>query len=179
MTKAIIIFADGSKQMAHNLDDSKERWYERKVAQAEEVYEEVRNLSQIAIIDASDPKDYDQATSWQSQLISMKVAITNRRSLLKEKWAYRKENDFLLAVYREIEGQLGVIKGPLKKFTIELANTGRASELKSKGAIAVGENKELINSLIVAQAEIIRLQKLLIEQFGLPESVVMLNRKAS
>ena len=168
MSKAIIVFANGSKEMAHNLDDQRLRWYERKLLVAQEI--RGYHNAGITIRDCSLPKDRDQARVWQSELKSQLSALTQQLIILGA--SYRNKAlmhqgtiQFRLAV-QEIQGQLGAVKAYLRECAEkELESSTDPDDHKIRKA-------QLLEKLVDAQEEIIRLQRLLIDQFGLSGDVV-------
>lgn len=90
MPKATVIFADGSKQLAHNLNDLNLRWYERKIAQAEDVaalYEQG-----VAIPELVTPETIDEALNLRTQFIAMKNALLEQYRTINEQ-RYGKQED--------------------------------------------------------------------------------------
>ena len=80
--RATIVFADGSKQIAHALDDLYERWEERRIARAEDVaalYEQG-----IAIPEIETPSSIEEALVWRTQLLKMKDALLDQRRIVLE-----------------------------------------------------------------------------------------------
>lgn len=214
---AIIVFADGSKQMAHNLDDQRFRWHERKHVESEIRQSEPNDG--LAIRDCSDPSSLHEAIVWRSELVAQNTYINNVIQVLKAtEFENRDEREQALLLpkmaKKEIEAQLAVTNGFIKLRDSNMAQE-RLSLLKRKNAsiekqreekeqkkkaheeqrmiaqetkdqknaerlqesLALNrqlssENRTLREQLISAQAEIIRLQRLLIQQFGLAEEIV-------
>lgn len=217
MSKAIIIFADGSKQMAHNLDDQRFRWYERRLV----TYQDLEDAYSrgIAIRTESEPDGLYQAGQWRAECVSQIKALENQRAILKqqkssqtyevmhtaiiltqnelqgrisrlnayiksEEIAVRKSSDFLrekLFLEEQARKQAATpltfeqLKelAEMKRKNIELANTAERDEHKQYSKQLKKEIEGLRGQLIVSQSEVIRLQSLLIEQFGVPMDIVM------
>lgn len=80
---ATVIFADGSKHLAHNLDDLSFRWQERKIAQAEEVLDVT--YKGIVIRDCSNPSSVEQAREWKNQLNVQQMALQQYQHILEQR----------------------------------------------------------------------------------------------
>lgn len=173
MTKAIVVFSDGSKRLAHNLDDSAFRWMERKAAQADEVRHEFG--SGIVLPDVSNPETYDQAIAFKAQLVAAKTALEQRRLLLDGQYAYADEFRHVRLGIHEVDGLLHALAEPMRKFRIEMANDDQQVEIKREKAILRQRIDSLTAELMAAQKEIIRLQHLLISQFEIPDTIVFPN----
>lgn len=99
MTRATIIFANGSKQMARNLDDQMLRWHERRLAIAKPSLEPpvatrteqpapeppepstpvLPELDSIAVRDCSHPADMTEAQAWRDELVAQKLELIARK----------------------------------------------------------------------------------------------------
>lgn len=81
MTQAIVVFSDGSKQMAHNLDDGRFRWHERKVYEAEQIL--FVHMNGIYIRDCSNPKTVQQAKEWRALMHLQLGVVRSQIEILK------------------------------------------------------------------------------------------------
>ena len=237
MSNAIIIFADGSKQMAHNLDDNHFRWYESKLASYEEV---VSAFSEgITIRDSFEPRGLVEAQNIRTELIAQKTSLENDILIIKayvEDFIEREKQCLLFKLAKkEIEVKLVEINAYISKRNIrrseiqtygENARTLQYTEaqarklqieqekterLKLQVQMLGGmtpeqhfeiarlkeerlakdqadsnreysgklqkENLQLRMQLVEAQADVIRLQKILIEQLGINPNPVDLSSK--
>lgn len=171
MTKAIIIFADGSKQMAHNLDDSHLRWYERKVHQAEQIEQEFK--VGLAILDASNPENIDVADAWRGQLMDAKMALEERRLLVNGNFRFSRTYTLIGLAIVVVNTQLSKLSNAIKKMRMKESDNNSLDELRRVVKEYKEENNTLRQGNVLLKDEIIRLQRLLIEQFGISESVVL------
>lgn len=230
MSKAIIIFADGSKQMAHNVDDSRFRWYERKRLGYEEVVEAQQDG--FVIRDTINPPSLNIARIWKSELASQQASIVSQLTILKfgaeYHDSYKQDKALLVLAKVAIEAELTNVNGYIKSEeakadkakTIAINNSiakreqsdrERTEQIKLRSQMSSGmtpdqrfeiarlreeriakeqqsadreyndklkkENAKLREQLVVAQSDVIVLQKILLEQFNI---VVDLNQdKAS
>jgi hypothetical protein len=171
MTKAVVVFADGSKSMSRNLDDSGLRWYERKVADAKGV----RDLHQdgILIRDCSLPENQEQALNWRAELKAQLAALTQQRQIMQLAFPSRVrmlEGTLQLRIaIQEVQGQLGTLKNSIRTFDADANGDGMTSVRDTIHTLKV-ENREMRNQLIDMQAKVIWLQSLLIEQLGFKQS---------
>lgn len=163
MTKAIIIFADGSKQMAHNMDDQKFRWYERKRAE----FEEIKKLAKTGIIirACNHPSSINQANEWRTELKLQHSELSQQIAILKAKFRGNFAGDDY-AIHSK------GTKIALLQVETELTHINRYIESVRIDTVD-NENQVLKQKLFDAQSEIIRLQRLLIDQFNLPEDMVI------
>lgn len=167
MTKATIVFADGSKQIARQLDDSRLRWYERKVEEPDAI----RDLHSqgIVIRDCSLPANMEQAHNWRAELKAQLAALMQQRQIMQLAFPSRLkmlEGTLQLRIaIQEVQGQLGGLKNSIRNFDNELTGDGMTSVRDTIHTLKV-ENHSLRNQLIETQAQVIWLQSLLIEQFG-------------
>lgn len=61
MMKAFVVFADGSKKLAHNLDDTRERWLLRKCDEPAEIQQTIRRGVFLPAVNHETPiKDIDK-----------------------------------------------------------------------------------------------------------------------
>lgn len=166
MSKATVVFANGSKQIAHNLDDTMFRWHLRKLEQTNEVLEYYQQQP-IAIRDCSSPSSPEQALTWRTEVQNQLTAIQQHIHIVKTdnrlggRVQFEKAVRHLKIALFEIQAQLR----NLKQYIVQ--QTGQQDDEKRIRRISVE------NNLIIAQAEIIRLQRLLIEHHGLDTDVVM------
>lgn len=166
--KVLIVFADGSKQMAHNTDDLKLRWYERKVVRAREVDDELYSGIPLPIYDF--PQDREWAIQYQAELKELRMGLMQRASIAQEQRMPENAYRSLVNARMQVEAKLGLINKKVKEFNVAaLANSKHLKQERPQST------PDLRDELINAQTEIIRLQRLLIEQFGLPDSVVYID----
>ena len=171
MNKAIIMFADGSKQMAHNLDDSRLRWELRRLNSVEDVL----NFSHmgIAIPDFGIPKDYHEAVHNRAQIQAMIASVNLSQSFLKG-IRYKKQWYHLSSVNQELGRQMMIIKDFIKRQNMELNGQSRDIPNIEFQKKLKDENKELRDQNHSQQVEIdtlkstvIQLQAVLLEKFGI------------
>lgn len=159
MPKAIIIFADGSKQMSHNMDDSRLRWHERKLIEADDILKHF--AKGLCVRDCSSPTDLVEARAWKSELVKQQASISQSLAYVK----------------REVPSQYmnKTIAMRVAMQEIMLQNTHLKAWFQDNDEthFAGKSNDELRDELIQAQAEIIRLQRILIEQFNIDEGIVI------
>lgn len=79
MAKATIVFADGSKQMAHNLDDSRLRWHLRRVDHPDDAY--TLQAEGIAVR-YGEPESVAQAQQYIHELKAQRAAILAAKRLV-------------------------------------------------------------------------------------------------
>lgn len=96
MGHAIIVFADGSKQMAHNLDDLRFRWHERKLSQAEETLDMLR--TEQVVIRCEEPENILQANRFISELKSQAASLRRTEATLQRGSPSAEKRDALLGL---------------------------------------------------------------------------------
>lgn len=109
MGRAVVIFSDGSKRMAHNTDDRNLRWGLRKDAESEAFMEAY--INGIYVRDCSNPPDIDTGDAWHNELVKQKIVIVQYMSYMKNthgKWYQTKSQAH--TTLHEIELQMANIK---------------------------------------------------------------------
>lgn len=79
--RAIVIFSDGSKRMAHNTDDLMFRWHERRISTAEDIYPILNDGFYIPDFDNTDSSESLLAT--RGILVQQKKAIESQILIAK------------------------------------------------------------------------------------------------
>jgi hypothetical protein len=105
-SRAIIVFADGSKQMAHNTDDLMLRWHERKALRKDEILRQ--HERGVAVLDCSAVAGFAQARDWNDQLLKQKLALENQLAVIRgvlAKKEYYEQTVHLRGAVAEIEVQ--------------------------------------------------------------------------
>lgn len=171
MSKAYIIFADGSKQMAHNLDDSRFRWAEqRKLRYADEILK--THKDGIVIRDCSTVTNIEDAKAWKEEIALQQATLQQHSIYLKSQLKSRLKNQASHISVALVECQLQ--SAWLSRYIKENSSGDPANNPPdSKRKELFAENARLSKELSEAKDEIIRLQKLLIEQFGIDERIVL------
>lgn len=115
MSKAIIVFADGSKQMAHNTDDLRFRWYERKTYDPIEVMETHREG--IYVRDCSEPHNLAEAKSWRLELSQQKAILEGQlRTLRNSPYFKSHTHPHLARAMTEVMAQQTLINERIRGF---------------------------------------------------------------
>lgn len=162
MSKATIIFADGSKQMAHNLDDGRFRWYERKVYHLEDVKQS--HAKGIPIRDCSSPPSLETAIEWRKELLAIKTSINEAKYIMRlELRAPTKDGLYLMIALGETEKQLQSLSDYIKIQRVSLAN--RVDDIEGQRY-----KRRLQHENNALKSQVIRLQQILLEQFGITVS---------
>lgn len=118
MSSARVVFADGSKQMAHNTDDLMLRWQERVATSREDITRQHRNG--IYIRDCSECQSLEQAREWQKQLLIQIGALENQCEVLKAECftaEYERLSFPLRTAMVEIRTQLAILRGFIRDAT--------------------------------------------------------------
>lgn len=162
MAKATVVFADGSKQMAHNLNDLDLRWYERKVAQAEEVgalYEQG-----IAIPNFSASSSIDEVLVIRAQFVAMKGALTEQLKVIGERQYGRVEERYrrrpIGYAIQLVDVQLSQIAAHIKQHNIAASESEHkeyARQLRAENEALKERIKEL-EATLSAYREVVTLQ---------------------
>lgn len=115
MSNVRIVFADGSKQMAHNTDDLMLRWAERVAVDSETIARQHRNG--IYIRDCSDCRSLEQAREWQKQLRLQIGALEHQCKVLKAEnfpSDYERLSFPLRSAMTEIRTQLVILRSYIR-----------------------------------------------------------------
>ena len=136
MARAIIVFADGSKQMSHNLDDSRFRWHERKLV----TYDDISNAygDGITIRDTSHPSHLSEAQEWRTELIKQQIALQSQLIILSEGKLdhsnFSKDAMLLDVAARLVVSQITLLNASIKVKKAERQNLieGKAQERRDK-----------------------------------------------
>lgn len=167
MVRATIVFADGSKQMAHNLDDTQLRWQLRKLRTADEITADFSRG--LAIRSVDNPDSIEIAREWKQEFVEQKLEIEARISVLKTVW-YRNKVDLKRATVgcataiSELNGNIARLNLYLHKQSDSQRRAPQEKNINSQLRIERNSYRE---ALVQTQAEIIYLQALLLEQFGI------------
>lgn len=76
MPRVIVVFADGSKRLAHNLDDTRERWELRKEVCRREL--ELESERGYAVVQIDQDTPFDEYLQYQAVLVDQLSAIKTR-----------------------------------------------------------------------------------------------------
>lgn len=107
-----IIFANGSKQMAHNTDDLRERWELRQQAGQTEIQQESERG--YAVPFPSENPSYEELWSLRAEYTAILVAVNARRKMLYPARIFRREHAHLAFVYAEVVSAQAQVKLLLK-----------------------------------------------------------------
>lgn len=116
---ATVIFADGSKQMAHNLDDTRERWHLRVTRDADDV----RGIWRRGIIipDYTTPGSIDEAHEQRQQLVDMLAKLRAQAAIVdaEVRFDQRKVTQKPISVaVHEISRQLSAVNAYIKQYNV-------------------------------------------------------------
>lgn len=117
-----ILFADGSRQLSHNLDDRRERWELRKEVTDEIVQEESQHGYEIP--HADDFEDYDALLKLYDVYLQMFSASEMRIALTNNRKALRLYRSHMIGLRAEITTLMTGLKAHIKRHNIERMNTG-------------------------------------------------------
>lgn len=166
----MIIFADGSKQMAHNLDDTMLRWQERRLKTVDEVFRFSREG--IPIPDYGEPQTIADAMKFRGEIQGMIATINLQQNLIKNNPGYKKQWFHLMNVNQELGRQSMVMKEFIKQFNLQnlasdrdTSKTIKIDNLKEENKRLQKELGEYRRGLALARKEIRQLQRVLIDQF--------------
>ena len=146
--KATIVFADGSKKMAHNLDDHNFRWYERKRGTAKEFASDFR--AGIAIPHVQDVTTWEDWRELKSILIKQKENMDIRRIELTGQFNYEAEWRAAGVASYLIASQLSVAKTKSLELTQKLGN--ESGEKDSHRFIRLLERVRLLEIAVFGEA---------------------------
>lgn len=168
MAKAMIVFADGSKRMAHNLDDLNFRWYERKTGQVEELEGASRQGIAFHYLTGEQLQDVplQQLLDIRAELGAQYQTCLIELKMLKERcpeYEYRRRSLQLEGARVEIAKQLKLLKPAIAHASQHQRET-KSKEYKRR---LREDNERLQCELLDAQSEIIRLQRIIIEHLGI------------
>lgn len=159
MGNARIVFADGSKHMAHNTNDLMFRWHERKSSEAVEIME--IHHKGITIRDCSNPRDLDEANAWKLELSQQKLTLDDQLRVLKQSVLFgSRKFPHVTNAIEEIMCQQGVLRNIIKMMRIEAANVdNRERNVKLHTALVnlcravVSGDQEAITTALTAADE--------------------------
>ena len=103
-----ILFSDGSKEMAHNTDDLRERWELRQRIGQEEI--QIESQHGYSIPYPSTEYTYRQLVSLKAVYVAMLPALQARKKALYPERLFRREHAHLSFVYAEIIAGIAEVK---------------------------------------------------------------------
>jgi len=130
---ARIVFADGSKAMAHNTNDLMFRWHERKSYEPVEIVKIHRDG--ISIRDCSQPSSEDEANAWRVELLQQKSTLQSQIHALRKSSSFKAyKHPHMFGALNEIDCQLIALTEELRKFKAQ-----REAEKQTRGMLKRAE----------------------------------------